>query len=33
MSMDEVLPGLWVGDLPAALNAELLRENKMRVLC
>jgi len=27
--MDEVLPGLWVGDLPAALDAELLRENNI----
>ncbi len=25
--MDEIIPGLWVGDLPSALNVELLKEN------
>ncbi|KAK0241705.1 hypothetical protein EDD85DRAFT_902245 [Armillaria nabsnona] len=25
--MDEIIPGLWVGDLPSALNVELLKKN------
>ncbi|KAG7439997.1 uncharacterized protein BT62DRAFT_1051642 [Guyanagaster necrorhizus] len=25
--MDEIIPGLWVGDLPSALNVELLKQN------
>lgn len=25
--MDEVIPGLWVGDLPSAMNVENLKEN------
>ncbi|KAG6812879.1 hypothetical protein H0H92_015807 [Tricholoma furcatifolium] len=27
MSMDEVVPGLWIGDLPSALDVENLKEN------
>lgn len=27
MSMDEVTPGLWIGDLASALNVEELRVN------
>ncbi|KIY66872.1 phosphatases II [Cylindrobasidium torrendii FP15055 ss-10] len=27
--MDEILPGLWIGDLSSAKNVELLRENKI----
>lgn len=25
-NMDEIIPGLWIGDLQSALNAELLKE-------
>ncbi|KAI0825190.1 hypothetical protein BC628DRAFT_1410586 [Trametes gibbosa] len=30
MSMDEVVPNLWVGDLPSALNTEQLRAHQIR---
>ena len=30
MSMDEIVPNLWVGDLPSALNTETLRTHNIR---
>jgi len=27
--MDEVIPGLWIGDLPSALNVEKLKVNNI----
>lgn len=30
MSMDEVVPNLWVGDLPSALDTERLRGHQIR---
>ena len=30
MSMNEIVPNLWVGDLPSALDTENLRAHKIR---
>ena len=30
MSMDEIVPNLWVGDLPSALDTETLRTRNIR---
>ncbi len=27
--MDEIIPGLWIGDLRSALNTEQLQQNKI----
>ena len=29
MSMNEVIPGLWIGDLPSALNVENLKAHNI----
>ena len=29
-AMDEVIPGLWIGDLASALNTDRLREHNIR---
>jgi len=25
--MDQIIPGLWIGDLPSALNVQMLKEH------